>query len=310
MISPLDQILQDLIQSRVPGLGTSPTQVGFEPPNDDWRNDVVTANEERLNFYLYDLRENITLRSNVRVREPQNGWYLERKAPPRLDCHYLVTAWSPIQGASTATVQPTRDTHVLLYAALEVLMRHRPLIPAAVYRPGITIPSGNTLNSVPLPLREEQLPMEVALPDGPSNLSEFWSTMKIPWKATVHLVVTVPVILLQPADEGPMVTTLISEYGILDVSGSETEWLSIGGHVLESANSQRVQGAWVQIRGLSPLEVQVVDRHIITPQDGRFLFSHLRAGRYRLHAVAPGLGEKQRDLNLPSPSGEYDLSIP
>ena len=95
MIAPADQILRDVIQSRVPALAGSLAQVGFEPPNDDWKQAVVAAGEERLNVYLHDVRENRKLRTNATRRTVQGGWTHEEPAPARLDCRYLVTAWSP-----------------------------------------------------------------------------------------------------------------------------------------------------------------------------------------------------------------------
>src|SRR5579863_6383565 len=143
MINTLDNILADLIQSRVTALAGL-MQVGFEPPNQDWRNAVLAAGEERLNVYLFDLRENLKLRSNERTRaQAANGWYTETPDPPRLNCMYLLTAWSP--AAVQAGVDPTRDEHQLLYAVAEVLLRHRSLVVADVYQAGIPIPSGRNL---------------------------------------------------------------------------------------------------------------------------------------------------------------------
>jgi hypothetical protein len=307
MIDPLNEILHDLIQSRVPRLA-GPTQVGFVPPNEDWQQEVISTSEERLNLYLYDLRENLKLRSNARTREPENGWYVERQSPPRLDCHYLITGWSPV--TQMPAIEPTRDEHVLLYEVLEVLMRHRPLIPAEVYKPGVVVPSGNTPSSVPAPLFHEELPLEVALPDGLHNLGDFWSTMKVVWRPALQLTVTIPVLLLQPDLEAPMVTTVIGDYRERDAFETSEVWVSIGGHVLAGTQPQAVQGAWVQILGLTPAEVQVVNRRMVTRADGRFLFARLRPGRYRLRAVAPGLGDLPRDVDLPSETGEYDLRFP
>ena len=95
MIDTLDDILRDLIQSRIPSLAGA-SQVGFDPPNDDWRQSLLAANEERVNFYLYNIRENLKLRTTRRTRVEEQGWYRESPPAVRTDCHYLVTAWSPI----------------------------------------------------------------------------------------------------------------------------------------------------------------------------------------------------------------------
>jgi hypothetical protein len=161
---------------------------------------------------------------------------------------------------------------------------------------------------VPEPLRAEALPLEVALPDGMRNLGDLWSTMKVVWKPALQLTVTIPVLEVEPELEAPTVTTLISDYRQADQPETAEVWLSIGGHV--RAGTGAVRGAWVQLLGLAPPEVQVVNRRLVTPADGRFLFSRLRPGRYRLRAVAATLGELPRDVDLPSESGEYDLRFP
>ena len=61
-----------------------------------------------LNVYLVDLRENRQLRSNERVREAKRHRQRNTSAR-RVDCHYLITAWSP--AVITPAVEPTLDEH-------------------------------------------------------------------------------------------------------------------------------------------------------------------------------------------------------
>ena len=309
MIDPLDLLLRDLIQSRVPRLAAL-TQVGFAPPNNDWRTAVATGGEERLNCYLYDLRENIALRTNERRRETTNGWYAEHRAPPRLDCRYLLTAWSPV--ATTPAIEATRDEHTILSEVLAPLMRHRPLVAERVYQPGIAIPSGRTLASVPDGLKGADLPAEVASPQDLPNPGEFWQGMGVSWRPGIRLTVTIPVLLAEPAIESPMVTTLTATSMVMDRPETAAARLTIGGHVRAStaAGAGAVRGAWVQIVGLDPVEVRAVDARMVTGADGRFRFDLPGPGRYRLRAVASGQGDLPREVDVPAGSGEYDLQFP
>jgi hypothetical protein len=300
-------VLRDLVQSRVPALAGL-TQIGFEPPTEDWRLSVSGAMEQRVNLYLYDLRENTRLRSNARTRDMRQGWYVERPAPPRLDCHFLVTAWSPVT-FSPPTVEPAMDEHALLYDVLEVLMRHRPLSARQVYRLGVAIPSGQTLASVPEPLRAD-LPLDVVQVDAIRNLGDFWNTMKLAWKPALQLTVTIPVVLLEPDIESPAVTTMRGDYRQVSGAATAEALLTVGGRVLAGAEAQAVRGAWVQIVGLNPTDVQVVNRRLITGTDGRFVFSRLRQGRYRIRAIAAGIGDLPREVDVPSETGEYDVRFP
>jgi hypothetical protein len=307
MIDRLDELLRDLIQSRITALAGL-TQVGFEPPNEDWRLSVSGAVEQRVNLYLFDLRENMELRSNARTREMQQGWYVERPAPPRLDCHFLVTAWSPVT-FSPPGFEPSTEEHALLYDVLEVLMRHKPLSAREVYKLGVTIPSTNTLATVPLPLQSD-LPLDVVQVDAVRNLGDFWNTMKLAWKPALHLTVTIPVVLLEPDIESPAVTTITGDYRQAQSAATAEVLVTVGGRVLAGTPAEAVRGAWVQIVGLNPPDVQAIRRRLITGTDGRFTFSRLRHGRYRIRAVATGIGDVPRDVDVPSETGEYDVHLP
>ena len=146
MTYPVSEIVRDLIQLRIPAL-SGPTQVGFEPPDEQWKAAMQSGSEERLNIYLYELRQDLKYRSNERTVSFQNGWLNESRAPERLDCRYLITAWSNVVFAPGAT-EPTLNENLLLYSVVSVLMQNRPLVPVQVYQ-GLTAPSTNTLLSVP-----------------------------------------------------------------------------------------------------------------------------------------------------------------
>ena len=309
MIAPADQILRDVIQSRVPALAGSLTQIGFEPPNDDWKQAVVAAGEERLNVYLHDVRENRKLRTNQTRETVEGGWTHEEPAPARLDCRYLVTAWSPAT-AMPPMVEPTLDEHRLLADVAEVLLRYRELDLAEVYEPGWTFPSGNSLASFPL-LAGQSMPVEVAVPDGGPNLAEFWSTMKTPARPALHVTVTVPVFLLRSERDFPMVTTVAADLAPLGGDGEADRLHALGGQVMRTLPGgalEPVPRAWVELQGVSPLDF--VARRLVSDGEGRFVFQRLRAGSYQLRAVAPGIGEIPRQVDLPSETGEYDLAFP
>jgi len=255
------------------------------------------------------VRENTRLRSNEARREAAGGWFRELAPAPRLDCRYLVTAWSPAI-AMLPVVEPTRDEHALLYAVAEVLFRHRALVPAEVYEAPWSAPSGNTLSSVPASLQAEELPLEVAVPDGGPGYAEFWSTMKLAARPALHATVTVPVLLDRSEREFPAVTTLGVDYLPAGDGGTPDRLYTLGGHLRAGAPAQPVAGAWLRILGLDPPAVQAVTRRLVTGAEGRFVFSRLPAGRYELRAVAPGLGVLPRVVDVPSETGEYELNFP
>jgi 5-hydroxyisourate hydrolase-like protein (transthyretin family) len=311
MIDLLDNLMRDLLLAEVDSL-TDEEQVRFQPPDEDWRTYVanLTVGGEpamALNVYLVELRENRKLRSNERVRSiDENGYISEESAPARLDCHYLITAWSPAE--PSPTVESTLDEHALLYDVVAAFFRASPLNPARVY------PSGSAaLNAWPERFREVDLPTLVAPVEGFAKLAEFWSAMgeDARWKPTLPLVVTVPVELVRglPA---PMVTTRITEYRQTGRPETAETWIQIGGHVLDTTHPlpdgspAPVDGAWVRLETLAGAALETTE----TNARGRFAFSRLRPDQYRLRTVAVGLGEKVREVEVPTQTGEYDLHFP
>src|ERR1041384_7074464 len=85
MIRSLDMVLRDLLESRVPELAAE-SRVAFESPDETWRSGVAAAGEDRLNCYLYDLREHLKPHSSDRLRGEEER--VARRAPaapaPRL----------------------------------------------------------------------------------------------------------------------------------------------------------------------------------------------------------------------------------
>ncbi len=192
MIDQLDIVLRKLITSTIAGFA-SDDQIRFQPPDDDWRTYVKTLAvggqpANALNLYLVDLRENRKLRSNEKLRTAQNGDVTETVVPRRLDCHYLISAWSPAD--VTPALEPTLDEHAALYLVAAELARHDPIVPAAIYAPG-PVPA-----TFPPAFAEAEMPIAVVPPEGFIKLAEFWGTMgeKHRWRPVIYLIVTLPIL--------------------------------------------------------------------------------------------------------------------
>src|SRR5205085_7671664 len=86
--------------------------------------------------------------------------------------------------------------------------------------------------------------LNVVAPEPPRVLNDFWSTMKLPWRPAVMLVVTAPLDLLKDSAPGPVMTTLIQRYAIIGTTTVE-ELITIGGLVLKAADDSPIAGATV-----------------------------------------------------------------
>jgi len=305
MLAQLDVLIRDVLVGQIAAL-TSNAQVRFQPPDAAFRADVVNLNAMALNAYLIDLRDNRRLRSNERLRTVDAGVVFTEQAPSRMDCHYLISAWSPAQAGSG--VEPTIDEHALLYETVTVLTLQGSLNPSRVYAPGSA-----ALALWPVSFRDVWLPTVVLTVDGHLKLAEFWSSMGADarWRPVAQLIVTLPIALVRELS-GPMVTTLAAEYRLRENGASDGTWLYIGGQVLDTGtplpdgSPSPVAGAWVRLETLTGVLV----RRDVTDALGRFRLDQLRAAQYRLRTGAIGLGERTRLVDVPTETGEYDMRFP
>ena len=175
-------------------------------------NRLSTAGSSIINVYLADIRENRKLRSNDRFKF--NGTVpSESQAPARLDCHYLITAWSPDQGLQDG--ENVMTEHRLLYSAAAALLRHNPIVARHVFGDiPVTIdalnddPKSNYHNTVaaanPLlrafysldpVIRDLELPVDVMPPEGFHRIGEFWGLMGSGaiWHPSAYVIVTLPI---------------------------------------------------------------------------------------------------------------------
>ena len=302
MLRLLDIMLRDLLVTELAAL-VNDQQVRFQPPDAQLRTDVGNLDAIALDVYLVDMRENRKLRSNERVRSVNgDGFVTTERLPDRVDCHYLISAWSPAQLA-LPMVDPTLDEHALLYETAATLMRAGALNPSRVYLAGSA-----QLFAWPARFRDVDLASTVLPPEGFGKISEFWTTMgqDMRWKPCLYLIVTLPVELVHEV-AGPMVTTTFADLRVTANAATSEVWLGIGGQVIDARtdpnNPVPVPSAWVRLETLAGTPLGLVRANDL----GRFTFERLRASQYRIRSVAPGLAEQSRTVDVPSETGEYDL---
>lgn len=305
MIDYLDTLLHRLFRNSIAEL-TADAQVRFQPPDEDWRSLVPGITDgagnpgNSLNVYLVDLRENRKLRSNERERMVEGTDIFEVPPARRVDCHYLISAWSPV--TVSIAIDPTLDEHALLAEAARVLGAHDELDPVEIY-------ARSSPPALPPPqIAEERFPLTLLPVEGFPKYAEFWGTMgdKNRWKPCIYTVVTVA-LKEQPLPAGPMVTTTITR--TLERGRPETAdtRFHIGGIVYDKALPPRpVPLAWVELfEALPPTRRAGFTR---ADAQGRFVFADVAAGDYRLHASATALGTSPpRAITVPEPTGNYDI---
>lgn len=185
MINALDETLRALILREFAPELASQVQISFATPDDQFPPQAVTL--PAIDLFLYDIRENLDLRSSeYTVERRSNGTAWRSEAPVRIDFSYLVTAWP-----SASVPNPAEDEHRLLAEVMLVLLRHR------------TIPE----DLLQGPLREQSLPLPVCSlqPGRLQSLGEFWQALGGKPKAALNYQVTLAVELSRP-EQVPLVT--------------------------------------------------------------------------------------------------------
>ena len=137
-----------------------------------------------IDLFLYNVRENRDLRSNEWIVERRSdGTASKTRAPVRIDCSYLITAW-----ASAASNAPVQDEHHLLGEVMKVLLRFS-TIPQAILQ--------GSLHG-----QEPPLPTTSLQPGRLQSISDFWQTLGGRPRAALTYTVTISVAPEAPVEAG------------------------------------------------------------------------------------------------------------
>jgi hypothetical protein len=253
--------------------------ISLGAPDADWRS---KGSGLMLDVYLYQVSENRELRTNERrIRPNADGTVTVERAPSRVECAYVVSAWS-FATVNGGTAEPEEQEQRLLSQALAVLLRN-PEMPR------------NYL--VGLAIQEIDLPVVTAQPgSGIGTSGDYWSSFETHLRPAIDCRVTVALDLKQDVT-GPMVTTARVQY-----APDEALYL-IGGIVRSSTASAPIAGAWVR--------AGETGRTVVTDDLGRFVVDRVAGGPLTLAARAVGYQEgTPRLVTVPQePDGLYDLTL-
>jgi hypothetical protein len=182
MINDLDETLSVLLKRELPKGRAEQVQVSFSAPDDQFPPPSVTL--PAIDLFLYDIRENLDLRSNEMYFERNlNGTVTKSIAPVRMDISYLITAWP-----SQSVANPSEDEHRLLGEVIRALLRFRTIPKEAL--------QGDLLS------QDLPLPVTTLQPGRLQSLGEFWQALGGKPKAALNCTVTLAVDVSKPETIG------------------------------------------------------------------------------------------------------------
>ena len=260
----------------------SAAAIAFDRPSDNFNPAQTT-----IDLFLYDVREDMELRSNEPLRTRTADGVRIHQAPLRVLCSYLVTAW-PVGG----TGLPLQE-HRLLAQALQVLARNRQ-IPSAFLK-------GRLIG------QEPPLPTMAARTDGLKDPHEFWTAIGNKMRPSFIVTATIAMDLFAPVT---VPEVIVSEIHMGPRASADGEGLAasagpprfrIGGYVTGAASHAPVVDANVTL-----VELGLAAR---TDQHGRYHLGAMTAGTYTVR-VETGTTVKSVTVTVPPAAGtNYDVQL-
>jgi hypothetical protein len=262
VIDELSIALKSLLS---PAMGGPEIDIVFNQPTEAFK-----PTRDTLNLFLYDIRENLELRTSEQRIEPRATEKVAIRRPLlRIACSYLITAW--VTSVVSSLDEPPLKEQRLLSRAL-LLLKQYPTIPAAF---------------LPASLKDQQppLPLMVAQADGLKQPHEFWTAIGNKLRPSVTATITIGLEVPEPSLEGVSLVrghdislgerTSAAERALK--AATQSQGYRIAGRVTD-ADKKPVQGATVSVAGTG-LKTK-------TDAEGRYTLGLLAPGTYTLSLEA------------------------
>ncbi|MHC1754023.1 MAG: Pvc16 family protein [Methanosarcina sp.] len=277
MIRDLSQTLRAILKDSELPEPLHSVEIVFDRPDDKF-NPVQTT----VDLFLYDIRENVELRSNEPRTERKDGQVIIHRPPLRVACSYLITAW-PVSGPDLPLQDLPLQEHRLLSQILNVFSRY-PMIPEKFLQGG-------------LKGQEPPLPMITAQTEGFKNPAEFWTAIGNKMRPSLTLTATITLETFAP-ESAPMVITELIRLGKRTSPEEEEispvtreEFFRICGRVTDAANKP-VKNATVML-----IELGIVTT---TDNDGRYSLGPMKSNAYKLRVQSGTAAPKEFNITVPA----------
>ena len=183
MFQDLDATVKAVLQDPSAPADLRGADIRFDTPDKDF-----AATETTLSVFLHDVQENRDLRSEAPLMDRVGNGFRSRRPPLRVDCTYLITAWSLKSGGLK-----TDEEHRLLGLAL-LWLSGFPVIDDRFLQGSLNTPDPRYPVSALVARTREGQPM-----------GEFWSALGIAPRPAFSLTVTIGLAPFDAATQYPAV---------------------------------------------------------------------------------------------------------
>lgn len=290
MFADLDDTIRELLIHKVP-LSADDVDLTFEIPNREWSGRLTRPT---INCFLYDVRENVKLRTIGWATKKSGDVGTRARGPLRFDVTYQVTAWA----------RAREDEHRLLWRILVALVRNNPL-PEELLQ--------GLMKEQPM-----QVPTAVAQPEQmPGNIGDLWQGLDNPIHPSLTYVVTLcldpdvafsaPLLFKPPRVDSNMPPGMQAAGSNAAATGAGAGTAGaaaaaaggppkgpvIGGIVWDTEHpGEPMAGALVTLRETGG--------RVLTREDGGFFFTGVPLGKVTLTVRAAGREERTFEAFAPS----------
>jgi len=204
MAEMINTVNKALIAYFADHITVSESEIGFQKPKKDWVDGTATASIPKMSIYLFDIRENLELRSNEWQPENHDTSIKQKKPDARIDLFYMITFYSTQESTEAKNLE---KEHRWISETLSVIYNNA-YIPKEYFYDDV---SGEILSGIPkipaIPIRPKFL--------GEDGGLQIWSALDQYLMPVIYLKVTIPISLAKYLEDA-QVLTKIFKFGIPD----------------------------------------------------------------------------------------------
>jgi hypothetical protein len=284
VIHDVDEVLRKLLIREIEIEGNE-VDILFDQPKREWSSRL---SKPTLNLYLFDLRENLRLRTAEQYQtiNQADGTSEIRRNPVRMDLRYLITAW----------VKEPEDEHLLLSSAIMGLLRY-PFIPQDILTESLVD------QPTPIPMTVASFPPE----EGPvDKFSEIWGVLDNELRPGVLVTLTISIDPYRPMVYKQVRTReirFVQDTGINQPDNpiatrtlSKTYFIVAGS--IKSVKHDPSTLSMVLVEKGLPIELD---------KDGNYSLKDITEGEYHLDVYYNDKVLKRHKLQVPAP--DYDIEV-